>query len=224
MCHNLSLGLATKTRGCKVASQVGDQGVTSHAPGNEKTMRESTLTLPSELPWWELDPKWTPKPSESNFRGQNSMACDIIYIIGKILEHRCLKWACIAHLDIWNTSYGQKKGRESNCQFDSWPQKVKNRPDLLVSRGGATYRCKTLDESYNFASDHISIGGFIAKLWGSKVTGIPTWAISGLPGQKATWIWAPWPVTKYIIRGKVVASSKLGPWWVLCVRVARGLS
>jgi hypothetical protein len=27
-----------------------------------------------------------------------------------------------------------------------------------------------------------------------------------------------------VIRGKVVASPKSGPWWVLCVRVARGLS
>jgi len=27
----------------------------------------------------------------------------------------------IAHLDIWNTSYGQKKGQESNDQFNSWP-------------------------------------------------------------------------------------------------------
>jgi len=26
-------------------------------------------------------------------------------------------------LDIYNTSYGKKKSWESNCQFDSWPQK-----------------------------------------------------------------------------------------------------
>jgi len=37
------------------------------------------------------------------------MACSVLYIIGKLLKHRCLKWARIAHLDIWNTSYGQKK-------------------------------------------------------------------------------------------------------------------
>jgi hypothetical protein len=38
------------------------------------------------------------------------MAYDFLYIIGNLLERRCLKWARIAHLDIWNTSYGQKKG------------------------------------------------------------------------------------------------------------------
>jgi hypothetical protein len=37
----------------------------------------------------------------------------------------------MTHLDISNTSYGQKKGRESNWQFDSRPLKVKNRPEFL---------------------------------------------------------------------------------------------
>ncbi len=35
-CRNLSLGLATKARGCKVANQEKDPGVTSHALGNAK--------------------------------------------------------------------------------------------------------------------------------------------------------------------------------------------
>jgi hypothetical protein len=47
------------------------------------------------------------------------MNCYNPYIIRKLLERRYLKLAYIANLDIWNTSYGQKKGRESNCQFDS---------------------------------------------------------------------------------------------------------
>jgi hypothetical protein len=42
--------------------------------------------------------------------------------------------------------------------------------------------------------------------------------------RKAIWMWVPWRVTKYTIRGKVVVSPKSGPWWVLCVRVARGSS
>jgi len=35
-----------------------------------------------------------------NFRGQNSMDLEVFYIIGKNLERRCPKWACITHLDI----------------------------------------------------------------------------------------------------------------------------
>jgi hypothetical protein len=85
------------------------------------------------------------------------MACGVFYIIEKILKLRFLKWARIAHLDIWNISYGQKKGRESNYQFDSWPEKVRNRPDLLSYRWRATYRWKAFDEGYNFTWDCTSI-------------------------------------------------------------------
>jgi hypothetical protein len=74
-----------------------------------------------------------------------------------------------------------KEGRESNCQFDSQPQKVGNRPDLLSCRGRATYRWKALDESYNFSLDRIAIRGLLAKLCSSKVAGVPFGAISGLP-------------------------------------------
>jgi len=44
-----------------------------------------------------------------------------------------------------------------------------------------TYFWKALDKSYNFASDHILIRGLLAKLWGSKVAGVPNGVISGLP-------------------------------------------
>jgi hypothetical protein len=107
------------------------------------------------------------------------------YIIGKLLKRRYLKWARIPHLDINFTSYGQKKGRESNSQefanFDSRPLKVGNRAEILDCRERSTYRWKGLDEIYNFALDRIAIRGLLAKLWGSKVPGVPFGAISGLP-------------------------------------------
>jgi len=54
-----------------------------------------------------------------------------------------------------------------------------------VCRQLATYHWKALDESYNFALDRTSIRGLLAKLWGSKVAGIPVGAISGVPGEKS---------------------------------------
>jgi hypothetical protein len=45
----------------------------------------------------------------------------------------------------------------------------------------ATRRWKALDENYNFVLDCIAIRGLLAKLWGSKVPGVPFGAISGLP-------------------------------------------
>jgi hypothetical protein len=139
----------------------------SHSQGNSHFGRWSPSGLPKlQRAIWEVKTKWL-----------------VAFFISleKILKRRCLKWARIAHWDIWNTSYGQKKGQESNCQFDSRPEKVGNRPNLFIFRWHATYRWKALDESYNFALDHTSIGGLLAKLWGSKVAGVPIGKISGLP-------------------------------------------
>jgi len=169
-------------------------------------------------------PKRTPETSESVLRGQNSMAGCALYISGKVLKCRCPKWARIAHLDIWNTSYGQKKARESNSRdsasFDSRPLKVGNRPEILSCRKRATYRWKGLDETYNFALDGESIEGLLRKLWSLKVR-----------DKMAIWMPPPRRVTEYTIRGKVVASPKVRavvslvcsccPWLVLTPKGSR---
>ncbi len=55
ICCNPNMGITTKARGWKVAGQEKDYGVTSHAHGSAKSVREWTLTLLSELPCWELE-------------------------------------------------------------------------------------------------------------------------------------------------------------------------
>jgi hypothetical protein len=150
-------------------------------------------------------PKWTPNFLECNYRVQNPSIWKVLYIIWKLLKRRCLKWAHITHLDIWNTSYDQKKGQESNLQFDSHPLKVWNWPDFLACRWHATYRLKALDEGYNFALDLIAIGGLYTKLWAPKVTSVLIVGISGLPlGSPETKCHldvAPWRGVEYTIRG-----------------------
>jgi hypothetical protein len=155
------------------------------------------------------------------------MDCEIFSIIGKFLERRCLKWACIAHLDIWNTSYGQKKGRESNWQFDSQPLKIRNRPDFVGCRWHATRHWKSLDECYNFSLDLISIQGLHPKLWGPKVAGILTLAISRLPlrspGTKCHLNVGPMGSHRVYYKGE---GGGFPPesWWVLWIWVAYGSS
>jgi len=127
---------------------------------------------------------------ENDCRGQNIMDWNFFYIIEKLLKCKCLKWVRMIHLDIWNTSYGQKKSRESNWQFDSWPLKVKNRPDFLTCKKHATRHWRALDEGYNFASDLISIRCMYAKLWAPKVVGVLNVEISGLPLRFPKW-WLP---------------------------------
>jgi hypothetical protein len=88
--------------------------------------------------------------------------------------------AHMSHLDICSTSYGRKKGRESNWQFDSQPLKVWNRPNSGVCRWSATHHWKALKESYNFALDLVSIRAWGEKLWMPKVPRVQTGTVSGL--------------------------------------------
>jgi hypothetical protein len=121
-------------------------------------MCEWTFTLPSEPPCWELESRWTPETLESDCKGKNLSPWRNLYIIGEILKLRCPKWACMNHLDIWNTNYGQNKGWESNCQFDSQPWKV----DSLACRWHATCYWKDLDKGYGL--NPIWIRGLHKKL------------------------------------------------------------
>jgi hypothetical protein len=80
-------------------------GLESHisCPRGVESMGECenwTSTLPSEVPLWELESRWSPEFLESNFSGQNPLDCRVSYVIGKLLEGRCLKWAHMTHLDI----------------------------------------------------------------------------------------------------------------------------
>jgi len=86
-----------------------------------------------------------------------------------------------------------------------------------VCRWRATYCWKALNKGYNFVLDLISIEDLHKKLWGLKVAGVSTLAISKLPlgsfgTKKAIWMWASWRGIEYTIKGKVVASPKFGPW------------
>jgi len=111
-----------------------------------------------------LESSGTPTISELDCRGQNTLPWSVIYTIGKALKCRCRKWPCMSHLNICSTSYGQKKGRESNWQFDSWPQKVGNRPDPGVCRWSPTHCWKALEKSYKFSLDLIPIRGLSREL------------------------------------------------------------
>jgi hypothetical protein len=94
----------------------------------------------------------TPKNSERDCRGQNTFHWDVLYTVGNLLKCKCPKWPLMSHLDICSISYGRKKGRESNWQFDSQPLKVENWPNFGACRGSVTHHWKTIGESYNFGS------------------------------------------------------------------------
>jgi len=109
--------------------------------------------LPVTTPLWQsvgvkpntpkvgiLESSETPECLEFDSKAQNTSHWDVLGVIGKVLKRRYRKWPRISHLDICSPSYGQKKGRESNWQFDSRPLKVRNRPLLDVRIESGTWR------------------------------------------------------------------------------------
>jgi hypothetical protein len=113
---------------------------------------------------WGLESSRTPKNSELDCRGKNTSHWGVLYINGKVLKCKCPKWPRMNHLDICSPSYGQKKGQESNWQFNSQPLKVRNRPLSDVVRRSAIRHWKALKESYNFGLDLTPIGGWSQEL------------------------------------------------------------
>jgi len=126
----LHLGLGFHSKAHPVATPLwGKCEVATHTPENGTW--ESSETL---------------KNSERNYKGQNTSHWGVFHIVRKVLKCRCQKWPCMNHLDICSTSYGGKKGRKSNWQFDSRPLKVGNQPDSGVCRWSVTHRWKALEE------------------------------------------------------------------------------
>jgi hypothetical protein len=140
----------------------------------------------------DLESSGTPECSELDNKAQNTLHWGVLDVIGKVLKRRYRKWPCIGHLDICSPSYGQKKGQESNWQFDSRPLKVENRPLPDIRFGSATWRWKDLDEGYNFGWDLVAIGLCSWELWPFKVLGVPPGqfrdSISEVPRICAIWM------------------------------------
>jgi hypothetical protein len=92
-------------------------------------------------------------------------------------------WTSVAQVMV------EKKGRESNWQFDFWPLKVGNWPDSGACRWSATHYWKDLNNSYNFGSDLVLIRVRGEKLWASKILGVQIGTVSrlhfGSPGKKS---------------------------------------
>jgi hypothetical protein len=120
----------------------------------------------------DLESSGTPECLGFDSKAQNTSHWGVLSLIKKFSKRRYRKWPCIGHLDICSPRYGQKKGRESNWQFDSRPLKVGNRPlpnlRIEISRN----LWKDLDEGYNFGSDFITIRLCSWELWAPKVSGL----------------------------------------------------
>jgi hypothetical protein len=146
-------------------------------------------------------------------KGKNTSHWGVLGVIEKVLKRRYRKCPRIGNSDICSPSYGQNKGRESNCQFDSRPLNVGNRCLFDVRFGSAIRRWKDLDEGYNFGLDLVVIQLCSRELWRFKVSGVPPGqnrdSISGVPGICALWLSPPWRAAENTTGSKVVAYSQV---------------
>jgi len=120
----------------------------------------------------DLESSGTPECLGFDSEAQNTSHWCVLGVVEKVLKRRYRKWPRIDHLDICRPSYGQKQGRESNWQFDSWPLKVRNRPLLDLRIESAIGRWKDLDEGYKFGLDLVAIRPDSQELWAPKVPGL----------------------------------------------------
>jgi hypothetical protein len=153
---------------------------------------------------------------------QNTSHWGVLYIVGKFLKCTCPKWSRMSHLDICSMSYGRKKGRESNWQFDSRPLKVRNRPDPGVCRwsvihiGKFSRRATTLLQT----SSQSKVGTRSYECPKSRESKPGQFQDStlGVPRKSAIWMQVRRWDAENTIWGKVVASPKFRPWWVKWVQ------
>jgi len=177
---------------------------------------------------WELGVLWDSQKFRARFQGSKHFTSGCSLYQWKGLE-ACPKWPCMSHLDICSQSYGQKKGWESNWQFDSRPLKVGNRSFPNVCKQSAIGHWKALEESYNFGLDLTPIGGQSQEIWMSKVPKVQTQDSFGTPPwefrEKVSFRCGSRGVTQRILYG--------GRWWLPSSpgcgessesKVARGLS
>ncbi len=136
-----------------------------------------------------MESSGTPECSKLDSKAKNTSYWGVLGVIGKVLKRRYRKWPRIGNSDICSPSYGQRKGRESNWQFDSQPLKFGNRPLLNVALKSVTRRWKTLDERYNIDSRLVPIRVWGEELGPFKVPGVQPghfWdSISGVPTKCA---------------------------------------
>jgi len=89
--RNLSFGLTTKAKRLQGCGPRESSGVTSHTPGSVGKCEGVNPHTPKATPTLGDGVLVDSQNFREQFQGSNSMACGVLYIIGKLLELRFLK-------------------------------------------------------------------------------------------------------------------------------------
>jgi hypothetical protein len=175
-----------------------------------KKMWEWTLTLPNELPFWELESRWTPKTLGSDCKGQKPLPWGILYIIGNLLKCRYPKWAHMTHLDICNTSYGQKKA-DSQIGSSTFDHEKLGIDPIPLRASGVQYDVRKLSTRVITLVQTLSQSKVCTRSYSpAKLRDSQPWQFRdshlGVPGQKKPFGCHSRGVVQNILYG--------GRWWL----------
>ncbi len=152
-CCNPNLGLTTKARACKDASQTGSPGVTSHALESVRECEGMNLHTPKWAPILGIGVLMDSQIFRKQLQGSKPIRFKKFLYHWKTLVMKMFKMGL-------HDPFGHFKHK-------LWPKEglgVRNRPDFLMCKWRATYHWKALEDCYNFASNLISIRGLHTKL------------------------------------------------------------
>jgi hypothetical protein len=117
--------------------------------------KDGAQWLPNALPLWELHSHGSSECLEPWLeRKKNTKSC-LQDTIRKVLKHRCLKCPRIIHLHLICISYDQKKGRESNWEFDSRSQTLWKQGSNEFWLGHVIHCWKGHFEGYKILHSHL---------------------------------------------------------------------
>ncbi len=132
--------------------------------------KDEVQWLPSALPLWELHSWRSCECLEPWLERQTSTKLGPYDTIKKVLNLQCSKCPHIGHLDLICMSYDQKKGWESNLEFDFRPQIPWKQGSNEVRLERATHHWKDIFKGYIILSLHFQKKNlYLKKIWVSKV-------------------------------------------------------
>jgi hypothetical protein len=150
-----------------------------------ENVKDEAQWFPSPFPLWELHLCGSCKCSEPWLKSKKNTKLGPQDIITKVLKFRCSKCPHIVHLDLICMSCDQKKGRESNWEFDYRPQIPRKQGSNEVQLRHVIHHWKDLFEGYKVLPSYFQKKDLIWKkyerpkfcYWDNKSPnfGTPTW-------------------------------------------------
>ncbi len=146
MCHNPSLGLATKERAYKGAGQKWSSRVTFHAPESVRDYEGMNPHIPKWAPTLGVGVPMDFQIFKGRLWGSKLIGLKSYLYHQKALKTWMSKMGSHDPFEYLKHKLWPKEGRKLNYQFDSQPLKVENRPDLLAWRWCVTHLWKVLNK------------------------------------------------------------------------------